>query len=370
MYIIYDARHFEDYYSGLSRYSFSVLKAMIEDGKYEVLDIVLNSNYDYTSNPLFMQIEQICGDRENFIYIDAPIFSLKQSITVSRYVNNSKCDLYFYPHFDMPVFIKKKSVFVIHDLFPLVLESYILQFSYLKKIYFKSIIYLNISKKNTKCVAVSNTTKKDILNFFGEKFENKISVIYEDSYSDAGDIKSINKSDLLKDIDKRYLFYVGKRRKHKNLKQMIDIFNILIDEKLYDGYFLIAGNETNYYFNVEEYIKDKKNIILLGEIPDGDLEAMYSNMEALFFLSKYEGFGLPLVETAKYNKKIITSNMGACGEIAPSNSLKVDLDKDNKELAQEIAFYLNDKEKIDYTSYLKKFSWKLTADYLTSQHKQ
>ncbi len=363
MYIIYDARHLEDYFSGLSRYSYSVLKSLIESNEYRKLEIILNKNYDYSKNPLFIQIQNICNTKEIFVYLDAPILSIKQHITVSRHINSSKCDIYFYPHFDMPIFVRKKSIFVIFDLFPLILESYILKLSFFKKIYFKAVIYWNLNKKKTNCITISNTTKNDILKFFGKKYKKKIIVKYANCYSNEGSSSMNTDNELIKTIkNKRYLFYVGKRRRHKNLKQMIDIFVILNEKKLYDGYFFIAGNETNFYFDLEEYIKNKKNIIILGEIPDNELSIMYQNMEALFFLSKYEGFGLPLVEAAKYNKKIIVSNKGACKEIAPPWSLVLDIEKDNNYLAETISKYLNQNFSINNKQYLSKFSWKHTSD--------
>ena len=246
MYIIYDARHFEDYYSGLSRYAFSVLKELIISKGFNKLDIIFNKNYNYENNPLFLEIQNQCNENTEFIYLDAPIFSFKHNITISKYVNNTDCDLYFYPHFDIPLFVKKKSIFVIHDLFPLVLENYILKFAFLKKLYFKLLIYINLSKSNTQCIAVSKTTKNDIFRFFGSRFEDKIEVIYEDSFTNDNN-EVFNEENLLNIINnKKYLFYIGGRRKHKNLKQMIDIFNVLIDKNMFDGYFLIAGSKKNF----------------------------------------------------------------------------------------------------------------------------
>ncbi len=365
MYIIYDARHFEDYYSGLSRYSFSVIKELIFENNFNKLDVIFNSNCDYSTNPLFNQLTELAKHSKiKFVYLNANIFSFKQHLIVAKYVNRSNCDRYFYPHFDSPVFLKKKVIFVVHDLFPLVLDSYVLKFSFLKRIYFRLIIHINLFKKNTQCIAVSKTTKKDLVKFFGRKFVNKITVIYEDSFSDANSCSEPTKN-LLEIIDeKKYLFYIGGRRRHKNLKQMIDIFSLLMKEKLYDGYFIIAGSSKDFYFDLEDYIKNKKNIIVLGKINDSELSYLYSNMDALFFLSKYEGFGLPIIESAKYNKKIITTSLGACGEISPSTSLKLNIESDDFKLAKIISQYLFEEFEIDNDIYLNSFSWAKTSRHI------
>ena len=51
--ILYDARHIENIYSGVGRYTYSILKALIENGNYNTLEILLDSNLDYSKNFLF-----------------------------------------------------------------------------------------------------------------------------------------------------------------------------------------------------------------------------------------------------------------------------------------------------------------------------
>lgn len=84
-------------------------------------------------------------------------------------------------------------------------------------------------------------------------------------------------------------------------------------------------------------------------------------MNALFFLSQYEGFGLPIIEAAKHNKKIIVSNSSSCGEIAPDSALKVELSKIIEIKAEEIYKYLINQNGIDNTKYLANFSWDKSA---------
>ena len=90
-------------------------------------------------------------------------------------------------------------------------------------------------------------------------------------------------------------------------------------------------------------------------------------MEALFFLSKYEGFGLPIIEAAKQNKKIITSNISSCKEIAPDNSLLLDPAGDVRELASKCYDYLNKKIYINNEQYLKQFSWEKAVEQIFSR---
>jgi glycosyltransferase involved in cell wall biosynthesis len=261
------------------------------------------------------------------------------------------------------VLIKKKSIFVVHDLLPLVVDNYILKYKYLKQQYFKKMIAFNLNKKNTKCIAVSNSTKNDLLRIINNKYETKIDVVYEDSFEDVVTTEIENKN-IESVLTLKYLLYIGDRRPHKNLKEMIDVFEILKDKYYYEGYFVIAGSERNFDVNIEKYISDKNNIKLIGRVSDEELTQLYKKMDCLFFLSKYEGFGLPIVESAKHNKKIIVANSSSCTEIAPSSAIRVNLDDTIELKAKKISDYLNDDSSIDNSNYLDGFSWEKSVQQI------
>ncbi len=357
MKIIFDARQIKEIYSGLARYTHSILYTLIKTDSFDKLEILLDQNENYSTNPLFKNIElNSKSEKIQLTYIDAPLFKFKHHISVSKYVNESDCDLYFYSHFDIPIFIKKRSIFVIHDLLPLIVNNYILKYKFLKKQFFKNIIALNLSKKNTQCIVVSESTKSDVLRIINKKYKYKLKVVYEDSFEDV--IKQNIKNEKVNEIlNLDYLLYIGDRRPHKNLKEMIDIFKILKNKYNYNGYFIIAGSEKNYDIDLENYILNESNIKVVGRVSDKELVNLYNNMNALFFLSTYEGFGLPIVEAAKYNKKIIVSNSSSCGEISPVSALKINLKDEIQDKAYKINNYIQNTEKIDNKEYLENFSW-------------
>ncbi|MFB0981372.1 MAG: glycosyltransferase, partial [Alteromonadaceae bacterium] len=158
-----------------------------------------------------------------------------------------------------------------------------------------------------------------------------------------------------------YLFFIGDRRPHKNLKKMIDIFLLLQQNFGYEGTFIIAGSKVNFDIDLDNYVADKKNINIIGPVSDEELSCYYQNMNALFFLSKYEGFGLPILEAARFNKKIITSNTSSLPEVTPCTGLMLSPDGNNEELARSIASYLSSTIEIENETFLTNFSWPKTA---------
>jgi len=372
MYIIFDGRHIINKYSGLGRFTFSLLLELINSNNYSKLDIIIQDKLKIEDNEILFYIKNLKNDKIKFIKIDAPLFNFIKGNNIAKYVNSKNPDLYFYPHFDIPFGIKAKSIFVVHDVFSKKTffhekdNSFIDDFIYSlkKKRYIKNVIFnnnvkFNLSKKNLSCIAVSNSTKKDMLEFIDPIYQDKIKVVYEASFENNILIDS-SQNFLDENLFKnKYLLYVGDRRPHKNLKHMIDIFNE-ISKKDKSLKFYIVGSQKLINFDYKKYVRqlNNKNIIEISNVSDTDLQNLYKFCTAFFFLSKHEGFGLPILEAAKYDKKIITSNKSSLIEIAPKNSLLLDPYIDIEIATKKILSYINKNIIIDNKDYLKNFSWK------------
>ena len=81
---------------------------------------------------------------------------------------------------------------------------------------------------------------------------------------------------------------------------------------------------------------------------------------SLILLSFDEGFGIPVIEAAARSKKIILSNIPVFREIAPPNTLMLDL-KRSIEHIRLVHEYLNNKLELDSESILKKWTWRKSA---------
>jgi glycosyltransferase involved in cell wall biosynthesis len=62
----------------------------------------------------------------------------------------------------------------------------------------------------------------------------------------------------------------------------------------------------------------------LGYVNDQDLACLYRASRALVLVSRYEGFGLPVVEAMASGCPVITTSGGSLGEVAGDAALKVD----------------------------------------------
>lgn len=351
--VLYDARHISNPWSGLGRYTLNLLKGMVrvlENVEICVISLRLNSE-----NELYQELLILAeSNKIKIVYTDVKPFSLKHYFCFKNFVNKFVGYEYFYPHFNMPFFIRLPKRIVIHDLFPLRVPGYFVKYESVKKIIFWVLCFISLRAKNSECIAISKSTAIDIHQAFRCISNKNIRVVMS---SDCLLNNSFLDIDREMNSGKPFLFYVGDRRPHKNIKHMIDIYRCLKERGAYDGDFILAGSEENYDFAIDEYSSSIEGVKLVGKVTEDELIRYYSNMDALFFLSKYEGFGLPILEASRFNKKIITSNVSAMPEVSPASALLMSPFDDVGLSTKIIGEYLNSKLEIDEEDFVNKFSW-------------
>lgn len=358
MKLIYDARPIALEFTGLGRYTASLLRALLDSPRRAGLEIDVLIDRDCDRNNMHYRALQADLERGacRLQVVDAPPISFRQHVAVARWVNRQGADRYFYPHFDMPLGIKIPTAFVVHDLIPLLVDGYVQSLGFAKKLYFQQMLRHHVAGAQA-CYAVSATTRRDILDLVGERWADKVQVACEGPVlADAGG--AIGSPPL----NPPYLLYVGDRRPHKNLRRIVDIFKLLRDRHGYRGQLALAGSRRNFDFDLDAYIADRADISVLGNVSDAELLALYAHTDALLFLSAYEGFGLPVVEAARFHRKIVLSDGGSLPEIAPPGACQIPRSLATDAAAEQIAAYLADPTQPELSDYNRRYTWRRAVD--------
>ena len=242
---------------------------------------------------------------------DAPVYHWRQFF--SHPFKKYNPDVVHIPHFNVPLSGLKNLVVTIHDFIYLKIPESRPGFE--KSIAVREVIHSAIRKAD-RIIAVSENTKKDIVEFAPES-RDKISVIYE-AVDPA--FKMIQNSELKEAIRKKYrlpqeiILFVGSLKRHKNIERLIDAYKRL-KEKGVRHRLVIIGR----YRPREDEILKKINscdALYLGEVPADDLVMLY-NLADLFVLpSLYEGFGLPVLEAMACGLPVVCSNISSLPEVA------------------------------------------------------
>ena len=206
-------------------------------------------------------------------------------------------------------------------------------------------------------IAVSENTKRDIIQAFGT-VEDKISVVYHaSSLSDEGKIPS--------GLPSRYLLYVGDRRMgYKNFSFFVSSIRPLFLE-YGDLHIVCTGDKfTNdeLTFFRQLGIEGRMHIVFAQ---DNEMYRLYQSAQMFLYPSYYEGFGIPILEAFQAGCPLVLANASCFPEVAQDAGLYFG-PKSSTELRNAVREILENKEVKDTLiakgrNRLSDFSWQKSA---------
>ncbi|WP_270606142.1 glycosyltransferase family 4 protein [Bacillus mobilis] len=245
------------------------------------------------------------------------IYSLSEQWEIRKKLPKD-IDLFWAPHYNVPLLYRGKLLVTIHDVFHLAMPEFVKGIE--KKIYAK-FVFNHIKKKASAIMTVSEFTKNEIVKYIGIE-KNIINVIYngvEESWFN-------NEETFLNEESNKYLIYVGNVKPHKNLSRLLEAFNLLKDTIPHD--LIIVGKQEGFITgdnNITQQAKKLEGRIkFTGAISDQALKRYVKNAEALIFPSLYEGFGLPPLEAMASNTPVIASNIIPVREVCQDAAIYFD----------------------------------------------
>jgi len=245
-------------------------------------------------------------------------------------------DVFFSPAHYGPRFCPVPLVVTIHDL------SYIYYpKDFLKKDFFKLKNWTSYTvKKAKKIIAVSQSTKKDLIKIYKIPKE-KITVIYN-GFNRYQGIKASSFKE--KEISSSYILYIGTLQPRKNLLNLIRSFYKF--NQIYPKFHLIiAGKKGWLYEKIFEEVKNlgiEDKIFFTDYVTNHQLVFLYQNAFCLVIPSFYEGFGLPILEAMYFSCPVLASFSSSLPEVGGDACLYFDPQNIN-DLTEKLIKLKNDK---------------------------
>jgi glycosyltransferase involved in cell wall biosynthesis len=140
-----------------------------------------------------------------------------------------------------------------------------------------------------------------------------------------------------------YILSVGTIEPRKNLSRLLEAYRTLLDRGMEMG-LVIAGKRgwrSEEFFARLDQLGLEPRVILLNNVPDADLPALYGTADLFVFPSLYEGFGLPPLEAMACGTPVIVSNTSSLPEVVGEAGITVD-PLDTGSLASAIEGVLTD----------------------------
>ena len=215
-----------------------------------------------------------------------------------------------------------------------------------------------LAKRADKIITISEFSKSEILKYYPDIEENKIVIVPQGSSLKAND------NNIKLDLPKKYLLFVGARKSYKNFKFMLSSIAPLMKNK---NISLVVASPWDFDEEEKELINNLEiaNLIIHLSPSDNELAQLYKNAICYIFPSKYEGFGIPVLEAFEFNCPVIASNTASLPEVG-GDACEYFNPEDSNSILQTVEKVIEDENLRKLMTEkgkerLKNFSWENTA---------
>ncbi len=265
-------------------------------------------------------------------------------------------DLFISTYFTTP--LRTPSILMVHDMIPEVLEFDLTEICWQEK--HRAILYAN------HYMAVSQNTANDLMCFYHHIKPEQIRVIYNgvDAQFQPASLQEIEQIKSKLTIQKPYFLLVGSRMSlqgYKNAILFFKAFHQLINKTNFE--IVCVGGDSQLEPVLADFVQGIT--VHFVRLNDRELRAIYSGAIALVYPSRYEGFGLPIVEAMACGCPVITCCNSSLPEVAGKAAIYVD-----EQNEAEMLWALQQVQLLEIRIPLiqmgldqaKKFSWEKMAD--------
>lgn len=297
-------------------------------------------------------------------------FHLWYNWSLPRAMMKDGIDWFFSPDYFCPPHLSKSICrsLTIHDV------SYLAHPEWFSLLYrFYGELFSKIPARTANIVfAVSKFSKSEILRF--TKVEPERVIVTHEAVDSRFHPNGGDDTPQLKDLSFPYFLYVGKIFNRRHVQELIKAFERYLKISNNPNIQLVirGKNETVPFQEIEIQIKDLNDrlgrlaILHPAFLTDNQLIALYQHARAFFYLSSYEGFGLPILESMACGVPTITVSATSIPEVAGDAAVYVD-PKDIHGIADIMIRIMNDSAWVEDLrrrglERTKMFAWSQTAE--------
>jgi glycosyltransferase involved in cell wall biosynthesis len=288
-----------------------------------------------------------------------------QQWTLPRAAHRARSDLLHVPGFDAPGWKPCPVILTVHDLIGMLFPQNLPPVS---RFYWSRWLPFSVRFADH-IIADSEHTRQDIVRLL--KIDSAhITVI---PLAAGSQYQPLEQIDLLQAVRQRYqlpdrfIYFVSTLEPRKGIDTLLEAFAIIAPTQP-DVKLVITGKRgwyTEQIFAQIEHLQLAPRIQITDYVPDEDLPALYNCADVLAFPSRYEGFGLTVLEAMACGTPVICSNSSSLPEVAGDAALLVPPDN-AAALAQALQRVLNDAALRQQMKALgqqqaARFSWSRTA---------
>jgi alpha-1,3-rhamnosyl/mannosyltransferase len=339
MRIVIDARWIFREISGIGLYTQELIRGLAElRAPHDFILIFQDADVlkrtadatDFRANPRF-----------STQLVDFGLFAPRGQLALPALLKRLGADVYHSTNWMMPLVPcgRTRRVVTVHDLIPLLFRKYAPKSK--KERFFP--VYRAMMKRVGRTadliITVSDSTRRDVLQHLDVPAARHDRVVTipeaaDDAFRPAATPATRTRPRIL---------YVGRRDPYKNVSGLIEAFAKVRARGL-DAVLKIIGSDDPRYPDAPIRARELgvyEHIEWAGYVSDRDLPAHYQDADVFALVSKYEGFGLTVLEAMGCGTPVVCSNISSLPEVAGDAALTVD-PNDTDAIAAALARVLTD----------------------------
>lgn len=366
MKILLDARSLSKDYTGGGSYALNLLKKLALIDQKNSYRVFVHDSFDG---------ELELGDNFELVPEHSQPVSLRTFTQIPYHARRQRFDVYHSLVPFVPYGIPGSVVSTVFDTDLHVPLEQVNDKSAVKRMVHKSLIRVGFShavNRSNYLVCTSYATKKNLLWLYPES-ENKVLTIHAGLDERAFERPTDEEIQRVKErynLPDKYLFYIGTTRKDKNLPMMLDAFEEYLGKhpEQSDLYWVMILKKDERFDELFAMIR-KRNLLerirIFDPITTVEKRVFYRCASLMYFVTKYQGLCLPVLEAQAQETAVLTSLGDTVKEIGGKGIWQVD-ENDKSAIVGGIEKCFQDADLRNGMiaaglENVKRFSWELAA---------
>jgi len=257
---------------------------------------------------------------KNFINTVIPFPKFWTQVRVSWEMMTKPVDVLFVPASALPLIHPSGSVVTIHDAAWLHFPE---AFTWGMRTYLHYSTKFAV-RKAKKVIAVSESTKKDLVKFYGIAAD-KVAVVMHGYEASPKDFSNLS-PEVASRLPEKYVLFLSTLQPRKNVGKLIDAFAALKREYPDLPHKLVIVGKAGWKFEsiLKKIEENGDNVVYLNHISDSDRWPVYNRADMFIHPSLYEGFGMWLLEAFECEVPAAVSNNSSMPEVGGDAALYFD----------------------------------------------
>jgi glycosyltransferase involved in cell wall biosynthesis len=180
--------------------------------------------------------------------------------------------------------------------------------------------FRKFAHKARRLATVSQFSKQDLVNSYGIE-PDKIDVVYN-GYNFVYSPLQIEERQKVKQRHTQgsdFFVFVGSLHPRKNISNMLIAFDQMKENSGNSIKFIIIGQKFFMTDDIRKTLhgmKHSRDVIFTGRLTPIEIREIVGSAMALVLVSKFEGFGIPVIESLACGTPVIVSNVSSLPEVA------------------------------------------------------